>query len=214
MHSRGARLARGFAAASLATLVAAVFHAAGGGGFPHVALLAVGLVFCTLFCVALAGRTVSWLRLTASVSVSQLAFHLIFGTAGGPGLDGTGLEGAVFENAVLGGAGHAQHGGAFTIADGAVAATSGGAGHGMLLAHVIAAAITIVGIRFGETAFWALVDTAVVPLAAAFRWMLPAPLEQAPRPTVAVASRGFEPRLRTDLLSVARYRGPPVVRLS
>lgn len=78
MSSRGARVARGFAAAGVATLVAALFHMAGGGQAPSALALTLSLVFSSLGCIALAGRRVAVWRLTLSVLLSEFLFHVLF----------------------------------------------------------------------------------------------------------------------------------------
>ena len=78
MSSRGARVVRGFAAASVATLVAALFHVAGGGLAPSALALTLSLVFSSLGSIALVGKRVAAWRLTLSVLVSQFLFHALF----------------------------------------------------------------------------------------------------------------------------------------
>lgn len=78
MSSRGARVARGFAAAAVATLVAALFHMAGGGQAPSAVALTLSLVFSSLGSIALVGRRAAAWRLTLSVLVSQFLFHALF----------------------------------------------------------------------------------------------------------------------------------------
>ncbi|WP_407319444.1 hypothetical protein UQW22_03420 [Isoptericola halotolerans] len=73
-----ARLLRGGLAASSATLVALVCHLAGGGQMPGWPGIVLPLVFSLQVCTALAGRGLSLWRLSASVAVSQLLFHLLF----------------------------------------------------------------------------------------------------------------------------------------
>ena len=55
MSSRGARVVRGFVAAGVATLVAALFHMAGGGQAPSALALTLSLVFSSLSSIALVG---------------------------------------------------------------------------------------------------------------------------------------------------------------
>src|SRR3954469_11517812 len=66
MSSRGARVARGLAAAGFATYIAALFHVAGGGLPPSMLALTLSLTFSGLACIALAGRRSSWWRLVLS----------------------------------------------------------------------------------------------------------------------------------------------------
>ena len=84
MDSRWARVARGTVAAAFATFVAAFSHTLAGGATPAPFGLAVSLVISAMICTTLAGRTVSLLRLAASVAASQILFHSLFSGLGTP----------------------------------------------------------------------------------------------------------------------------------
>ncbi|MCU1481117.1 MAG: hypothetical protein JWQ19_1903 [Subtercola sp.] len=83
MSSRAARTLRGLTAAGVAVFVAALSHALGGGDAPGGIGVVLALAFSAVVCVALAGRTLSLVRLSLAVGFSQLAFHLLFSVGGG-----------------------------------------------------------------------------------------------------------------------------------
>src|SRR5690606_16871403 len=76
--ARMTRVARGSAAATLATFVALLSHVAAGGAMPGWLGVAAPWMFSILVCVPLAGRRLSVLRVTAAVVVSQALFHVLF----------------------------------------------------------------------------------------------------------------------------------------
>lgn len=76
--SRKPAVVRGFAAASLATFAALAGHMTGGGEMPGLLGIAVPWVLSFMVCVLLAGRKLSAIRLSASVVISQLLFHVLF----------------------------------------------------------------------------------------------------------------------------------------
>ena len=76
--TRKPAVVRGFAAASLATFAALAGHVTGGGQMPGPLGIAVPWVLSFMICVLLAGRKLSVIRLSASVVVSQLLFHVLF----------------------------------------------------------------------------------------------------------------------------------------
>jgi len=148
MTTRWARLARGFSAAVIAIFAAAFCHMAAGGPAPSVIALALSLSFSTLVCVGLTGRSPSWWRQSVSVTLSQLTFHLLFSLGSG--------NGSIVSN------GH--HGADATLV---VAHNSVGHAHTMsisdpwmLAGHAVAGIVTVFVLRFGETAFWKLCESA------------------------------------------------------
>ena len=83
MHSRGARLARGWVIGAFATALAALSHAVAGGGTPS------GLgsghrasSFGGMLATLAVGRRPSLPRLAIAVGGSQLAFHALFSLLG------------------------------------------------------------------------------------------------------------------------------------
>ncbi|CAN5157027.1 hypothetical protein BH09ACT3_BH09ACT3_16310 [soil metagenome] len=194
MSSRAARLARGAAAASIALFVAACSHALAGGALPNVAGLALVVVFSVLVSVLLTGKRMSLPRLIVSVALSQALFHGAFsllGAAGGAGVAPTG--------------GHA-HSMAFVPT-----ATAGAAADdaGMWLAHLVAAVVTVLALRFGERAFWGLFG--LVDSALHVSRYRAAPASQ-PTDRLALAPAFDDlPRPLSVVLSALRHRGPPAL---
>ncbi|TFD53347.1 hypothetical protein E3T55_05675 [Cryobacterium frigoriphilum] len=208
MTSRWARFARGWVVAVFSTLVAALSHTLGGGAAPSALAVAVSLAFAGMICVGLAGRTVSALRLGLSVVLSQVIFHTLFSFGGAGGALAVdvaataGLHGHLAEPAV-------------SIVPGAATAIAhaGHAGAAMWLAHLAAAAVTIIALRHGEQAFWGLLANArlgirsVAPSRAALRVPVAVPtlLHRPPETCDAPA-----PRDLGVFLVTRPHRGPPV----
>lgn len=195
MKTRWARFARGWLTAVVAVLVAALSHLAAGGNAPAPVSIALALAFAGMLSVALAGKNLSLVKLSISVGFSQLLFHLLFG------LGGTAGSMTV--------AGH--HGSATVIVGAASASPSMHDSGWMWLAHTLAAVVTIVALRRGERAFWALVElarTALVAVFIALGIVLPTPGGAAR--VRAALHRVFVPTNLAVLLSPMRRRGPPV----
>ena len=133
MATRWARFARGWLAASFATLIAAASHAAAGGIAPNLVSVALALAFSGVACIALTGRSLSLVRTSLAVGGSQLAFHLLFSSLGGA----TGAAGVA--------------GGAHDHAASSLALISTTPAHHtdgwMWLAHLAAAVLTVVVLR-------------------------------------------------------------------
>jgi hypothetical protein len=188
MTSRWARFVRGWVTAGFAVFVAAFAHVAGGGHAPDWLAVAVSLAFAGMLCVPLAGKTLSLARLAISVAGAQAIFHTLFALGGG--------QGQVITS------GH--HGAVSFVASDVVE-------HGaqpMLLAHVIAAIITIVALRFGETAFWGIVARAKAGMP---RLRTVSPVPFATPTSTPAPQRDLAPtRLRELAASVSR-RGPPAL---
>ncbi|OII22442.1 hypothetical protein [Frigoribacterium sp. MCBA15_019] len=199
--TRAERFARGWLTAGASTLVAAFSHVAGGGMQPGVLGVVLALAVAVPVSIALAGVHLSTVRLAVAVALSQVAFHLLFslGAEGGGGASATG--------------GHHSALVISTAADGSVSGAVAGAmvmgGPAMWLAHALAAVITIVALRRGEGAAWALVRLAVRGLAVARL------LTAGHRPEVPVVRR---PQTPTDVrprppgrrhLTARPRRGPP-----
>ncbi|AGW42570.1 hypothetical protein O159_26600 [Leifsonia xyli subsp. cynodontis DSM 46306] len=198
MSSRGARVVRGFAAAGVATLVAALFHVAGGGQAPSAVALTLSLTFSSLACIALAGKRLALWRLALSVLLSQFLFHALFSLSPSESFSG------------MPAGGHFHAGMHLTLLPGA--ATDPALvveGWAMWLAHIAAAALTIVVLRHGEHTFWAVCGFASYRLRRFFDRVA------GPCPTAAGTSRGrVEPVPLTlpsprAVLGGMRHRGPP-----
>ncbi|BDZ44251.1 hypothetical protein [Naasia aerilata] len=187
-RDRGATVARGAAAASVATFAAAAFHTLGGGEAPAPVTIVLTLAFAIPLCIALVGRRLPLVRLAAAVSLSQVLFHLLFtlgegsGTAALPHLHG----GAVHLPAMLG---HAPQ--------------------QMTSSHVAAALLTTVLLARGEAALRALLTSWRL---SATRWRrLPAPVPLIPRPLPEPVAEPVH-RLPGLILPLSlRHRGPPAL---
>ncbi len=162
MGTRGVRVARGVATSGVAILVAAVSHMAGGGEAPGIVGVVIAAAFALPVSTFLAGRTISVMRLAIAVAFSQGAFHLLFSVGA-----------ATTASTRMVGGHHGMGGHVLTTVAGSAESAAGGAaamagmhhGPGMWAAHVLAAAVTCVALRFGERAFWdlvALARTAIV----------------------------------------------------
>jgi len=200
MTTRWARFARGWIVAVVSTFVAALSHTVGGGAVPGLLAVVVSLAFAGIVSIALSGRTLSTWRLTAAVLVSQLIFHGLFslGSAGGT-LVTTDAASA-----------HANHAGSIAVSA-LPAGTMSGTDHGLMmtLAHVLAAVVTVIALRFGERAFWGLFSTAAVALTALVKVIVLTPIPNIPR-SIPALSTFLPPRDLLVLLSPMRHRGPPV----
>ncbi|MDH6238294.1 hypothetical protein [Cryobacterium sp. CG_9.6] len=202
MTTRWARFARGWIVALVSTLVAAVSHTIGGGGAPGMVAVALSLAFAGMICIALAGRTLSFWRGALAVLTSQLIFHGLFslGAAGG----------AISPDAIAASGTHQHSMLPGLIESSGTAMPAGHDGATMWIAHGVAAVITIAALRFGERAFWGLLENARLIVRALF---LPTPTAVMP-PVLArraATARVSLPRNLFVLLSSLRRRGPPLV---
>jgi hypothetical protein len=211
MATRWARFARGWVVALFSTFVAGLSHTLAGGAVPNIVAVVLSLAFAGIVCIGLAGRTLSLGRMAASVLLSQLIFHGLFSF----GASGGALTVSPTASAIPGA--H-QHGPIGVVADLGSASIGHGGAHTaawMWVAHAIAAIITIVALRHGETAFWGLFDTVrlgIRSLFAALAGVLTgATLPDAPRSAVSTA-RVFAPRDLAVVFSRMRHRGPPALR--
>ena len=203
MSTRWARFARGWVTASFSVLVAALSHVAAGGTAPAPFGVVVALAFGGMVSVLLAGRTLSLVRLAVSVAVSQAIFHLLF-TA-------TGASAATSPALLQGTAAH-NHGAALTTLTVDATTTAAHTSHtdgAMWLAHALAAVLTLLALRYGETAFWGLVELAASSLRAVFVAVAaPAIPTRRGLRFIAVAYRRAHTSL-ADYLARRHYRGPP-----
>lgn len=196
-HSHGRRVARGTAAATIATFVAALSHTIGGGSFPPAPLLALALVLSIGWCTVVTGRRFGWTRVSLAVTASQMLFHGTFALSGGQG-----------GHVVVVDSVHAHHG-ATTLA-----VLGGGSAHEhdsgpMILAHLVAALVTIVALRLGEST-----ATATAALSTVVRSLLPTipalvPIGRPAGVRVRPDGSGFRPARTAVLLGGLRHRGPP-----
>jgi hypothetical protein len=202
MTTRWARFARGWIVAGFSTFVAALSHTIGGGATPALLPVAVSLAFAGMLSIALAGRTLSLWRLSVAVLASQLIFHGLFSLGG---------SGGSLPAADAAAAGHAHHGGLAVLATPSGGTGSMAADHGwlMTIAHVLAAVVTVVALRYGERAFWGLFSTARVAVHTLLRTPAVVPIRH---PPMLGATFGFllAPRHPLAPLRLMRHRGPPV----
>ena len=232
-----ARLVRGVAAGALATFVALFSHVAAGGHAPVLPGVVLPLVLAVFVSVVLAGRKLSLVRLSASVAVSQTAFHWIFSAAAAsaPGA-GRASAARATADAVAAGDPPAFHHGAGVPADfaatvgaGASAGSGASAGAGaaagghalhtaghdsplMLVAHVIAAVVTIAALHRSE-----LILHSLLRLLRLVRSLL-GPLLRVPAPVVTTSRRRLlgagcavvSPAPLGVVRSARVDRGPPV----
>ena len=199
MTARGIRAVRGTAAASFAVFVAALFHDAAGGGLPSTLAVTLSLAFSVPLCVALAGRRMALWRQAASVGVSQLLLHLLFGL----GTDASGT-------AVTAPAGHVHMGSHIQLTP----------GHSMPMhhdapvmwaAHAAAAIVTLIALRHGERTLHALVNFTALLVTAISRIGV-VPLRAPAR--MPVQTRPHTLATPTRVLGALRHRGPPLVSLA
>ena len=191
MTTRWARFVRGWVTAGFAVFVAAFAHVAAGGHAPDWLAVAVSLAFAGILCVPLAGKTLSLTRLTISVAGAQAVFHTLFALSGGQG-------GAITSG----------HHGTVTFTATQLAEHGSDGAQPMVLAHVIAAVITIAALRFAETAFWGIVALAKAGMP---RLRVPTLVPfAAPAPAPAPERDLVPTRLRELAASVSR-RGPPAL---
>ncbi|MBB3157434.1 hypothetical protein FHS07_001118 [Microbacterium proteolyticum] len=190
---RAARAGRGVAAAAVATFLATVSHASVGSQPPPALNVGIALFLAAPVCVLLAGRAMSWWRLTAAVVLSQALFHGILT------LD---LRG----DGVVGGA---HHGGATALFD--ATATHEVAAHAshspwMWAAHALAAAVTVVALGRGERAAQAVARFVVAALSVLrpLRGLGPRTDAVPPAPAPLLLTTAM------TVLSPMRHRGPPL----
>ncbi|MFJ4037041.1 hypothetical protein ACIPVB_03060 [Microbacterium sp. NPDC090007] len=185
---RAQRAGRGIAAAAVATFLATVSHGAVDSHLPSAVNIAVALCLATPVCVLLAGRTMSWWRLSTAVVLSQALFHGILA------LDLT-----------ASGAAAASHHGPTVIAWDAVAPAHVAHSPWMWVAHAFAAAVTIAALGRGERALRAIAGFVVAVLAVLrpFRGLGVQTDAVRPAPEPLLLTRAM------TVLSPMRHRGPP-----
>lgn len=207
MTSRSARLARGWIAATFATTVAAASHVLAGGPAPHTLMVALSLALSGLLCVALAGKALSLPRLILGVAASQGTFHTLFTAAPSS------------STAVVNHSGHMSHDAgemAAMLANSAGApfalTNSAALDHSMTamwFGHAVACLLTILFLRFGETAAWRLLDA----LRLEILWVLAIAPLHTPAPKRLFTGPTSQLLPLPDLgipLRAMRHRGPPL----
>lgn len=202
MQSRGARVARGTLAASVATFTALFSHVVAGGQMPGWIGILAPLILATAACTLLVGRRLSAVRLTGAVAASQALFHALF-VLGAP-LPPVGDPSIALSA-------HAHHHGALELALLAPGTGSALAADAtMWVGHALAAAVTVAVLYRGERAVTRLHEIAV----GVARWLF-RPVAVAATPVVLpavahIVPRGENTRVRSqhELLPLLR-RGPP-----
>lgn len=204
MSSRGARVARGFAAAGIATVVAALFHMTGGGQAPSALALTLSLVFSSLGSIALAGKRVAVWRVTLSVLVSQFLFHALFTLSPSATFSGMPADG------------HLHAGMHLTIDPGspsparmAMSATLIGDSPWMWLAHAGAVVLTVTVLLHGERTLLAVARFAFFVLRRLVDRVAAVQAEPIGRVSSVVAAAPSAPRRLDTVLDGRRRRGPP-----
>jgi len=195
-ESRKPAVVRGFAASSLAIFVALAGHVSGGGQMPGALGIAVPWVFSFMICVLLAGRSLSLIRLSISVAVSQFLFHTLF------------VLGTVTPSGV---ATPHVHGAPLVIPATAGVPEAVTADASMWLGHAIAALLTVAALHRGERLVLALRDLAVQVV----RWLRRRVDHVLVLPVAPVAGglRGrfdLERAVGLVLLATLRGRAPPL----
>lgn len=224
-----ARLVRGWLAAAVATGMAAVSHTWAGSSHhqhagPEPLVLVLALVLAAPVCTALAGRALSWWRLIAAVSASQLLFHGLYSI--GAQTSGVTITPRSTTSEVVGNAGHAGHTGhadhlSVSVEPGSnpVSALAGPAslpgadvagadvaGATMVTAHLLAVVVTVLLLRRGEHAAEALVGLLMLrrPRVLLSSWRPMTPVRRR-RPAFILTV----PRLFSRVVATAGVRGPP-----
>lgn len=186
------------ASAAIATTVAAAAHTLAGGGAPPWWLLVATTLLASPVALALVGRAPSLRRTTAVVLIAQGLLHLTFASVGTADMRS--------------GAGHGAHQGAAGHAwdhlSTALPPAVGGHLHldaGMIAAHVLAAAATVVLLAHGERLLRV--------IARGLRRLLTSPVLTLPRPRGRVATliRVASAPAAAFLTDLSR-RGPPALR--
>jgi hypothetical protein len=200
LGARGVRTVRAGIASGLAVFVALAFHVLGGGAAPTPIVLVAALMLSLPAAILLIGRRLSVLRLTAVVMGAQAVFHTLFsfGMGGDLMMSPHVMHAAAQEPAVP-----------FPSAAGMTTSPTAFMTGGMTAAHLVAAALTVVALRCGEGAFWALLRLTgrFVRRILVIRLSVTSSVRH---PSVAGTRRV---QLGAQLLawSADRHRGPPVL---
>ncbi|GAA3703677.1 hypothetical protein GCM10023081_45030 [Arthrobacter ginkgonis] len=174
------RMLRGWAAGFVATLFAAIGHFSVSGtlpGFPGMVLAfaASGFV-CSLF----AGRRMGPGRVAAAVLASQGPYHLLFSTPAAMAMDATAHAQHQIGQHQIGHHGHGQP--ALQVALDATFDAGAAGGAAMWLAHLAAAALTVLAVSRAERFVWMLAGLLGARLVRLFRLLLPVAAPPRPRP--------------------------------
>ncbi|PRY70107.1 hypothetical protein B0I08_101234 [Glaciihabitans tibetensis] len=191
------RVLSGSLAATFATLVAAFSHLLAGGTAPSGAALALSLALSIPICIALVGPTVSLWRTSVAVGIAQAMFHGLF--------SGTSYSGTVVVPE------HAVHAGTPISLAGLPDGTGSHHSASMWLAHVGAALLTVVALRYVESAILRLRGTARLLVALLTVVISAVPVLGEGRPARVGCAQTVLPRDLALLFSALRHRGPPAI---
>jgi hypothetical protein len=191
------RVLGGALAAVFATSVAGFSHVLAGGAVPSAAAMALSLALSIPVCIALVGPALSLWRTTAAVAVTQALFHFLFA--------GISSSGTITMSS------HMGHDGSGIVASGAGTAATSGHSVSMWFAHAVAAVLTVLALRYTESALLRLRETAhvfvgsltIVPTTARFLGEI--------RTTRIGCTTRVVVRDLTLLFSTLRHRGPPAL---
>lgn len=194
MSPRQLRTLRGVSAAAVATLVAATAHTLAGGGAPPPAFVASVIVLAAPLAVLLVGRKLSLPRVTAIVLAAQALFHTAFGVISSVPLPAGGTTGHHHAPAPL------------ALSEPTEATTALLPQAVMLIAHLLAAVVTVLALHRGEHLLRALARGVgrVLQRAAVH------PPTEWPRPALPAVAPAHPIALITRFCGVTR-RGPPVL---
>jgi hypothetical protein len=211
MSTRWARFVRGWIAATISVFVALCSHVLAGGDAPGLPGILLCLAFAGMICIALSGRALSTPKLSIAVGASQFLFHGVFGMLGAAPMSLSSSNTMAGHTMV----GHGIGMGAQPMpAPLPLAAADSGMSMPtwMWAAHAVAAILTVFALRFGERAFWRLVELAAPVAHSIIRLLLacarPVIVHTPPSP-VSGADAVLPPRL--VVLSPQRHRGPPAL---
>ncbi len=197
MGSRAGRAWRGILAAAFSVFVAALSHSFAAGDAAPLLGVVLALTVALPVCVLLAGRTLSWMRLSLAVVASQFVFHALLQI-------GVGEAGRVAPSAATTMADHMH-----AVMPAMLPALHAHhmASPAMWAGHAVAAVLTIAAFGAGERALRALLDLVGWSFVALVLLGVPeSPARRVPLPadrTAVLSSLSF--------LSVAPRRGPPVI---
>ena len=189
MTTRVARAARGWGVAVFATATAAVSHGLAGGSFPGTFGIFASLVLAGAASSLLTTRKQSPVRLAAAVAVTQVLYHAVFSGMGDPTAPVQAHHSALPHLMPA----HAHVG-------------------TMWFAHIIAGLITLAVLIHAESALWTIARTLRLALTRLLALRRPVTPASTPALQAEPSGAGLSPLL--VVLSLMRYRGPPLAPLA
>lgn len=201
MKNHGQRIVRGWIGALVCTSLAAASHTLIDGDLPPLPILGLLLCIGAAICTALAGSRISLPRTALAVMLSQGAYHGAFALFGHQHR----ASGLLNEDPSL--AGHAAHTLTLSVDTSVAAAADPSASWLMPLAHVLAAAVTVVALRRGEVAVRAFADVVSLYVPRLILFIRSLPSVRGKQPLLGVPFRSLV--LRDVLRPALHRRGPP-----